>query len=192
MPRRGFWRGLHAAAPGAAWLCWTSSTKAWHGAQALTGLARSRGTKLKGGGGRNAEAWQRSFPAWASAEPASRLRKSHPHRPPESPPYANDPVPGQSRQQNRQKLALARLILRWQDTRKMNASENQFSLTRATPSTSGRAKPNSYPYEKQKYHFSIAPLLCFHDGDPPCFSKRFPRRSNYILDPGELDGGRRR
>ena len=82
----------------------------------------------------------KAFPAWASAEPASRLRKSHPHRPPEPPPHANDPVPGQSRQQNRQKLALARLILRWQDTRKMNASENQFSLTRTAPSTSGRAK----------------------------------------------------
>jgi hypothetical protein len=41
---------------------------------------------------------------------------------------------------NRQKLALARLILGWQDVRKMNASENQFSLTRAAPSTSGRAK----------------------------------------------------
>jgi len=40
----------------------------------------------------------------------------------------------------RQKVALARLILGWQDVRKMNASENQFSLTRVAPSTSGRAK----------------------------------------------------
>jgi hypothetical protein len=37
-------------------------------------------------------------------------------------------------------LALARLILGWQDVRNMNASESQFSLTRAAPSTSGRAK----------------------------------------------------
>jgi hypothetical protein len=42
--------------------------------------------------------------------------------------------------QKRQKVALARLILGWQDVRKMNASKNQFSLTRAAPSTSGRAK----------------------------------------------------
>jgi hypothetical protein len=44
----------------------------------------------------------------------------------------------------RQKVALARLILGWQDVRKMNASENQFSLTRAAPSASGHPKPNSY------------------------------------------------
>jgi hypothetical protein len=40
----------------------------------------------------------------------------------------------------RQKVALARLILGWQDVRKMNASKNQFSLTRAAPNTSGRAQ----------------------------------------------------
>jgi hypothetical protein len=39
----------------------------------------------------------------------------------------------------RQKVALARLILGWQDVRKMNASENQFSLIRAASSASGRA-----------------------------------------------------
>jgi hypothetical protein len=39
-----------------------------------------------------------------------------------------------------QKVALARLILGWQDVRKMNASQNQFSLTRVVPSTSGCAK----------------------------------------------------
>ena len=37
-------------------------------------------------------------------------------------------------------MTLARLILGWQDVRNMNASKNQFSLTRATPSTSWRAK----------------------------------------------------
>jgi hypothetical protein len=37
-------------------------------------------------------------------------------------------------------LALARLILGWQDVRKMNASKNQFSLTRAAPSARKRAK----------------------------------------------------
>jgi hypothetical protein len=41
---------------------------------------------------------------------------------------------------NRQKVALARLILGWQDVRKMNASQTQFFLTRAAPSTSGPAK----------------------------------------------------
>jgi hypothetical protein len=42
----------------------------------------------------------------------------------------------------RQKVALARLIHGWQDVRKMNASQNQFSLTGAAPSegTSGRAQ----------------------------------------------------
>jgi hypothetical protein len=37
-------------------------------------------------------------------------------------------------------LTLAKLILGWQDLRRMNAIENQFSLTRAATSTSGRAK----------------------------------------------------
>jgi hypothetical protein len=40
----------------------------------------------------------------------------------------------------RKKVALARLTLGWQGVRKMNVSQNQFSLTRAAPSTSGRAK----------------------------------------------------
>jgi hypothetical protein len=51
----------------------------------------------------------------------------------------SDPALGQSRKR-RQKLALARLILGWQDVRNMKASENQFSLTCAAPSTSGRVK----------------------------------------------------
>lgn len=33
---------------------------------------------------------RRAFPAWASAEPASRLRNFHPLRPAEPPPHAND------------------------------------------------------------------------------------------------------
>ena len=53
----------------------------------------------------------------------------------------------------RQKVALARLILGWQDVRKMNASDNQFSLTRTALSTCGRAK-NQIPISTM-----VSPLL---------------------------------
>jgi hypothetical protein len=46
-------------------------------------------------------------------------------------------------------LALAKLILGWQDLRRMNAIENQFSLTRAASSTSGRAR-NQIPIGRSK------------------------------------------
>jgi hypothetical protein len=42
---------------------------------------------------------RRAFPAWASTEPASRLRNSHPLRPAKPPPYANEPALAQSREQ---------------------------------------------------------------------------------------------
>src|ERR1039458_9113392 len=42
--------------------------------------------------------------------------------------------------ENRQNLPVAALHQLWQDGAGMNESEKQFSFTRATPSTSGRAK----------------------------------------------------
>jgi hypothetical protein len=43
------------------------------------------------------------------------------------------------------KVELARLILGWQDVRKMNAGENQFSLTqRSAKHKRARPRPNSY------------------------------------------------
>jgi len=40
----------------------------------------------------------------------------------------------------RQQLALAKLILGWEDVRKMNASESHFSLTHDAASACRRAK----------------------------------------------------
>jgi hypothetical protein len=46
--------------------------------------------------------------------------------------------------ENRQNLPVAALRQVWQNGAAMNESEKQFSLTRAAPSTSGRAKNQIY------------------------------------------------
>jgi hypothetical protein len=51
--------------------------------------------------------------------------------------------------ENRQNLPVDALHQLWQDGPGMNESEKQFSFTRATPSTSGRAK-NQIPISRKK------------------------------------------
>ena len=61
-------------------------------------------------------------------------------------------------------MALARLILGWQDVREMHASENQFSFTRAAPGTGGRAKDQILISFKGRVLGGATLETCLRDG----------------------------
>lgn len=61
-------------------------------------------------------------------------------------------------------MALARLILGWQDVREMHASGSQFSFTRAAPSNGGRVKDQILICFKGRVHGRATLETCLRDG----------------------------
>ena len=77
-------------------------------------------------------------------------------------------------------MALASLILGWQDVRKMNASENEFFLSRAASSTSGCAKSK---FLSVSYQFA---KVTHQGGDRHALQQSIPNRD--LVEPLGRDG----
>jgi len=87
------------------------------------------------------------FSSWVRAEPASRLRNFHPHRPPAPPRPANATCGGRTPRETRKILPVDSLRQAWQEEAAMGESGKQFFFPVQRTILKGAPEAISYQFE---------------------------------------------